>query len=65
LEVKLFIHDTNKCTSEIHKYNLISLLHDLVSHHILGALHQDLKLTKIQEITKTNLYYFTVFVQPM
>ena len=57
--IELFIYDTHQCTSDIHKYNHISLLtfrHRL--HHPQGALHQDLKLTKTQNTTK--VIHFTL-----
>jgi len=44
---KLYIRGTNKCFFDIYKCNLISLLHVSASRQPQGALHQDLKLTKI------------------
>jgi hypothetical protein len=46
--IKLYIHDTNKCSFRHVKYNLTSLLHIVVSVTCAqGALQQDLKLTEI------------------
>jgi len=60
--IELFIYDTHQCTSDMDKYNLMSLLSLLMFQHCLrhaqGALHQDLKLTKTQYITK--LIHFTL-----
>jgi hypothetical protein len=50
-QFKWFVLDTNKCTSDIHKYNLSSVLHLSASRHPEGAVHQDLKITKIKQIT--------------
>jgi hypothetical protein len=46
-DVTLFISDTNKYTSDIYKYNLITLLHVSISHHLTGGRHKYLKHTNI------------------
>jgi len=46
--IRLFVHDTNKCSFRHVKYSLASLLHVLVSVAcVQGARQQDLKLTEI------------------
>jgi hypothetical protein len=62
---ELFIYDTHQCTSDMDKYSFISLLmFQHRSRHPQGALHQGLKLTKTQYITKLiHLHYSILYME--
>jgi len=65
---RVFTHDTNECTFDTHTNIFLYCCYTFRRHlrHLQKALHQNLKLTKIQQVAKVihftfcNLIYYTL-----